>query len=247
MKTLQTPFNSQRIVKPAITDGSTLLVHSCFWTLQGEGPFSGHAAVFLRLAGCNLMCPFCDTEYTDGARDLEIAHIRDMVEGMRPPGVKGRKLLVITGGEPFRQNLAPFIEAMAARGWHTQIETNGVLTPQELDRIRMLKLTNKLTVVVSPKTSRVSAAIQVMASCYKYVLSADSVNPVDGLPYQALGNKCSPHVDRPDPAWHMPIYVNPMDSKDPVVNAANLRATAESCMRFGYICGTQLHKAIGLE
>lgn len=244
---MKLPFNNQAIVKPARTNGDMLLVHSIFWTLQGEGPFSGHPAVFLRLAGCNLQCPFCDTEYTDGARQVTVRHAMNDVEGARPPEAQGRKLLVITGGEPFRQNLGHLINEATDDGWHVQIETNGVLQPQDYSTVVAAFNRKELTVVVSPKTARVSEAVEAVAACFKYVLAADSVNPDDGLPYFALGNKCSPHVARPPVAFDLPVYVNPMDAKDPAENKANLQAAAASCMKYGYICGTQLHKAIGLE
>ena len=242
------PFNDQAIVKPARTNGQILQVHSVFWTLQGEGPFSGHPAVFLRLAGCNLQCPFCDTEYTEGARGLSLAAIMDEIEQTRPHSSRGRKLLVITGGEPFRQNLGPLMNEATDMGWHVQVETHGVLLPQELSTIQAAVHRKELTIVISPKTARVSADLATVAHAFKYVLSADSVNPDDGLPYFALGNKCSPYVARPPADWgDLPVYVHPMDAKDTATNKANLQAAADSCMKFGYICGTQLHKAIGLE
>ena len=43
----------------------SLQVHEIFHTIQGEGPFSGRPAVFIRLSGCNLRCWFCDTEWDD--------------------------------------------------------------------------------------------------------------------------------------------------------------------------------------
>lgn len=241
------PFNDQVIVKPLRSNGATLQVHSIFWTIQGEGPFSGHPAVFLRLAGCNLQCPFCDTEYTHGAQVLSVATTAQLVASTRPPGVQGKLLCVITGGEPFRQNLGPIINELTDMGWHVQVETNGVLTPQDFSTIEYAYRRKELTIVVSPKTARVSNELVTVAACFKYVLSADSVNPADGLPYFALGNKCSPYVARPAPAFGLPIYVNPMDAKDPGVNKANLLAAAKSCMVHGYIMGTQLHKQIGLE
>lgn len=242
------PINTQTIVKPVRSNGQILQVHSAFWTLQGEGPFSGHPAVFLRLAGCNLMCPFCDTEYTEGVRGMPVRETAQLIEDTRPLTSRGRKLLVITGGEPFRQNLGPLINDMTDDGWHVQIETNGVLLPQDFDTIKAAVHRKELTIVISPKTARVSADLVEHAAAFKYVLSADSVNPADGLPYFALGNKCSPYVARPPADWgDLPVYVNPMDAKDFAVNHDNLLATAASCMKHGYIMGCQLHKLIGLE
>lgn len=244
---MKLPFNDQAIVKPIKSDGRTLRVHSIFWTIQGEGPFTGYPAVFLRLAGCNLQCPFCDTEYTDGARDLDVYRAFTEVTQMRPADVAGQKLLVITGGEPFRQNISRLVEAAGDEGWHVQVETNGVLQPQDLDILLSARRRQELSVVVSPKTSKTSPGCEALATSYKYVLSADSINPQDGLPYFALGNKCHPYVSRPPVAFNLPVYVNPMDAKDEATNKANLQAAAASAMRFGYICGTQLHKLLELE
>ncbi len=55
MRELDKPERKRR----EFDDGSSLSVHSLFYTLQGEGPYSGHPAVFIRLAGCNLQCPKC--------------------------------------------------------------------------------------------------------------------------------------------------------------------------------------------
>lgn len=245
MKTL---LNTQPISKPLRGNGLSLKVHSIFWTLQGEGPFTGQAAVFLRLAGCNLQCPGCDTEYTEGAEGYNLHRILSKVESARPSDVHGSKLLVITGGEPFRQNIAPFIALAVQHGWHVQVETNGVLAPQEYQTLERLALHRKaLTIVISPKTSKVNAELCILAHCFKYVLAADSLNEADGLPMWALGNKCAPHVARPPASFYGPVYVNPMDAKDPAINKANLEATAASAMRHGYIMGVQLHKAVGLE
>ena len=57
--------NQQLADKPVLNEtGLSLQVNSIFYTIQGEGPFAGRPAIFIRLAGCNLQCPGCDTEYT---------------------------------------------------------------------------------------------------------------------------------------------------------------------------------------
>ena len=61
--------NSQPIEKRS-RDADVLEVHSIFYTLQGEGPFCGSPAIFIRLAGCNLQCPGCDTDYTSKREHL---------------------------------------------------------------------------------------------------------------------------------------------------------------------------------
>ena len=56
-------FGKNKILKPEIHDGNNLDVQEIFPTLQGEGPYAGWPAVFIRLGGCNLACDFCDTEF----------------------------------------------------------------------------------------------------------------------------------------------------------------------------------------
>ena len=63
-------INSQAIEKSAHYTTRSYDVHSIFPTIQGEGPFVGQPAIFIRLAGCNLQCPACDTDYT-----LSLIHI----------------------------------------------------------------------------------------------------------------------------------------------------------------------------
>jgi organic radical activating enzyme len=245
---VKTPFNTQRVSKPVKSDGVYLTVHSIFWTIQGEGPFSGRAAVFVRLADCNLQCPFCDTEYTAGAREMLALDVVVAAEAKRPAELsRMRKLMVITGGEPFRQNLSLLIHAATRAGWHVQVETNGVLIPQNFTEIRDYFRREELTIVVSPKTARINEDLATVADAFKYVLAADSINPDDGLPLQALGNKCSPHVARPPKGYWGTVYVNPMDAQDASENMANMAACARAAMRFGYTMGLQIHKYIGLE
>jgi len=56
-------FGTNPLSKPIESDGLYLEVQDIFSTIQGEGPFAGKPAVFLRLAGCNLRCFFCDTDF----------------------------------------------------------------------------------------------------------------------------------------------------------------------------------------
>lgn len=244
---MKNPINTQKVSKPVHTDGSELLVHSLFWTLQGEGPFSGQAAVFLRLAGCNLKCPFCDTEYTKGALTYPLGTLVNEIQLTRPGLISADPLLVITGGEPFRQNIAPLVDAMLERGWTVQVETNGVLRPQQWQDHFLWTRCRKYHIVVSPKTTDIDEKMTYMAGSYKYVLSHDSVDPKDGLPILALGNKTKSRVARPPKVFTGTTYINPMDANDELTNDLNRRACAESAMQFGYTMGLQIHKLIGLE
>ncbi len=117
---------------PEKGDGSTLLVQHIFPTLQGEGPYAGVPAVFIRLGGCNLACAFCDTEF-ESFREIRLGEIVERVlsfssdergqEAERGPF----KLIVLTGGEPLRQPIGPLCAALIEAGFTVQIETNGTL------------------------------------------------------------------------------------------------------------------------
>ena len=240
-------MNSQKPEARAKGDGSTLDLHSIFFTIQGEGPFAGHRSIFVRLAGCNLQCPGCDTEYTEGRREVEVqALMQEIANVATDAGVLvHRMLIVITGGEPLRQPIGHLVSELVARGNRVQIESNGVFAPDERLN-RALCYDDNVTLVVSPKTKRIHADTDLLASCFKYVLDAGSVDPDDGLPIMALEHPASTGVARPSDRTR-PIYLNPYDAKDEARNAENLRAVATSCMKHGYIAGVQMHKLIGLE
>lgn len=238
-------LNTQPVEKPDMRDDGALDVHSIFYTLQGEGPFTGHRSVFVRLAGCNLQCPGCDTEYTAGRQRLDIYAVGLRIKQVTPQQHTYRQpLVIITGGEPFRQNLFPLVTYLISNHYQVQVETNGVLAPATgLPTM----IAAGLKVIVSPKTSRIHPAWGQYASAFKYVLQEGNVLEEDLLPIQALMHKAAPNVARPPDFYRGPIYVNPMDEKDPVKNQANLDLVARAALRHGYIAGVQMHKYMNLE
>ncbi len=94
-------------------------VNEIFYSLQGEGRFTGTPAVFLRLSGCNLKCSFCDTSHEDGV-EMEPAEI--IGEILKYPS----RHIVITGGEPSLQLDRDFVERLHQHGYFVQVETNGM-------------------------------------------------------------------------------------------------------------------------
>lgn len=230
--------NTQAIEVRDVSSPDLLDVHSIFYTIQGEGPFAGHPAVFIRLAGCNLQCPGCDTDYTSQRRKMSVTEITNQYIKVSE-GSEFFPLVVITGGEPFRQNLKDLVERLA-HFCQIQIETNGVLPiPNDLPR--------GVGIVCSPKTSKINPKNINRLSALKYVLHADSVDPDDGLPVKALDHNNSGKVARPPEIFGRPIYVQPMDCKDEAQNARNLEAAIKSCMTYGYTLQLQIHKIIGVE
>lgn len=99
-----------------------------FYSLQGEGYFTGTPAIFLRFSGCNRRCHFCDTDFSRST-PMTAAEI---VETIKAAGSATH--IVLTGGEPAMWIDTPLISALKAHGFFLQIETNGSLpVPDEID------------------------------------------------------------------------------------------------------------------
>lgn len=231
-------INLQDRTQQALREDGVLEVHSVFPTLQGEGPFAGRPATFVRLVGCNLQCPLCDTDYTSNRALLSSETLVNMVKDNMPPG--GR-LVVVTGGEPFRQALGQFVREATHDGFDVQIETNGTLYVDD-----MPWASEHLTVVCSPKTPGINARLAERVTFFKYVLRHGEVDEKDGLPCRTLGNGVG--VYRPWASFPRDrIYVQPLDEGEVVRNAKNAAACVQSAMQFGFTLSLQLHKQLNLE
>ena len=99
-------------------------VNEIFYTLQGEGAHSGIPAVFVRFSGCNLRCPWCDTEFTSFTEMSADEIVAEALSLYDVPNER-RKMVVLTGGEPGLQVDQTLIEALHAAGFYICIETNG--------------------------------------------------------------------------------------------------------------------------
>ena len=98
-------------------------VNEIFYSLQGEGAHTGTPAVFVRFSGCNLKCPFCDTDFRDG-KEMDEYEIVDEVcrQGVQAP------LVVLTGGEPTLQATPLLVDLLQQNGFKVAMETNGTRT-----------------------------------------------------------------------------------------------------------------------
>lgn len=232
-------MNIQPIIKQDLRNDGKIRLHHMFSTIQGEGPFVGVPAVFLRLAGCNLQCPLCDTDYTSQESLVTPDEILKRVYKLTSPS----KLIVITGGEPFTQNLAPLVNALFDHGFSIQIETNGTLFLHDFPY-------EKVTIVCSPKAGKVSGLLSNYIHSYKYVLHADSLAADDGLPLLALDHPAAPRVARPHRGFIGRVYVQPVDVGEPLgtpESSRHLQAAIASCLKYGYTLGLQTHKLINME
>lgn len=136
----------------------TYRVNEIFYSLQGEGMHTGRAAVFVRFSGCNLRCPFCDTDHTSHT-DMTARQIVDSVMEWRECG-----FVVLTGGEPALQVDDALVELLHSEGFCVAMETNGTLpVPSSVD-----------WVTVSPKDMFVSGD----GSSGKVVAKGDEIKVV---------------------------------------------------------------------
>ena len=95
-----------------------------FKSIQGESSYAGLPCVFVRLAGCNLRCDWCDSEYTfTGGRKMSIEEVEAEVERLSPRG----GLVEVTGGEPLLQEreVIPLMERLLNGGYNVLLETSG--------------------------------------------------------------------------------------------------------------------------
>ncbi|WP_420807482.1 7-carboxy-7-deazaguanine synthase QueE [Alteromonas flava] len=119
-----------------------LKVNEVFETIQGEGSFTGVPAIFVRLQGCPVGCPWCDTQHTwvvDDSAQIPVTDllakradspqysnltVSDLIQVFAQEHYTARHV-VITGGEPCMYDLTDLTQTLHAQGFSTQIETSG--------------------------------------------------------------------------------------------------------------------------
>lgn len=103
-------------------DQLKLPVMEHFYTLQGEGCHTGKAAYFVRLAGCDVGCHWCDVKESWTVSEPQYWEIENIAN---TAAASGTKIAVITGGEPAMYNLQPLTDALHQKKLRTHIETSG--------------------------------------------------------------------------------------------------------------------------
>lgn len=108
-----------------------------FASVQGEGLRQGLPTLFVRLAGCNLRCGFCDTKWAwRGGRERTAAAVLRRLEALTRRAPAG--WVCLTGGEPLLQDLGGLVDSLHARGFKVQLETNGTLfQPDRFDWVAL--------------------------------------------------------------------------------------------------------------
>jgi len=181
---------------------------------------------------------FCDTDFESNPVHYTLDELM--------PHFAPSSLVVLTGGEPLRQNVVPLVRKIVCHNRSVQIETAGTLWWEGLEAYDP----HELQIVVSPKTPTVHPRMQ-EAVAWKYIVSARHLrSKADGLPVSNTQRADDSHpkpLARP-PQWlHKEnILVQPMDEGDPALNAANMNLCVELALEFGYRVSLQQHKIIGV-
>jgi 7-carboxy-7-deazaguanine synthase len=249
------------------TSPNALLVHTIFPTVQGEGPYSGMPAVFVRLAGCNLACTFCDTEFDvpEGAAPELIEAWRhnldtvyDTIRKHCASRVAGgeRSLVVLTGGEPLRQDCSYLIDRLLANV-DVQVETAGSIDSSMLSSHTFAR--TRLSFVVSPKTAELAkgfrqAVEQCASNVYlKYVVDASCAERLEsGNLWSWVPLMSQRGMPTQKPVYHpanfpkYKVYVQPMDTPDDAARIRNTEAALAICDATGFRFSLQQHKLLGL-
>jgi organic radical activating enzyme len=159
-----------------------LPIMESFYTLQGEGFHQGKAAYFIRLAGCDVGCVWCDVKESWDEEKYPLQNIEEIVAKAKQYPAR---LAVITGGEPTLYNLEDLTSALQAEGFATNIETSGsspltgtwdwiCLSPKKFKPPlpEILKKANELKIIVFNKSDFAWAekyAEEVSDSCKLYL------------------------------------------------------------------------------
>ena len=161
---------------------TTLPVMEHFYTLQGEGFYQGQAAYFIRLAGCDVGCVWCDVKDSWEEERHPVLEVEDLISSVkRTPS----KIVVVTGGEPLLHDLTHLTKRIKEQGLRTHIETSGssplsgswdwiTLSPKKFKAPlpEILPKVNELKIIVYNKSDFAWAeqyAAQVSEKCKLYL------------------------------------------------------------------------------
>jgi organic radical activating enzyme len=213
-------MNTQSIEPIDHGDGKFLDVIEIFHSIQGEGPWVGTPATFIRSAGCTVRCPHCYTDYTSGRKFMSVESIIDMVH---------RPLVVITGGEPFRQNIGPLVQSMCL-DYRIQIETNGSHFLEGFPY-------GLPSIVCSPK-GFVHDRIRPFINHWKFLVDG-TTKLIELLDLIRLGGGV---IGEPS------VFLQPLEVRDdPEQTARNIARAIDLCERSNFRLSIQTHKILGFQ
>lgn len=199
-----------------------MLVNEIFYSLQGEGYHAGTPALFVRFSGCNLRCPFCDTQHEHGTEMSEEAIVAAALNLVPPTCDLFPPNVVLTGGEPALQLTPSLVELFHDEGCYVAVETNGTLPLPP----------NVGWVTLSPKSlwlGEEAAPVLTRADELKVLFDGEH----DPAAYH--------HIVTPR------RFLQPMDTGDAARNAALMRQAADYCLRHPWwSLSLQIHKILDI-
>ena len=195
-------------------------INEIFYSLQGEGFWTGTPMVFVRLSGCNLQCPFCDTDH---AEFTQMSASTIVEEALKAGG--GCRRICLTGGEPSLQADDELISAFHSAGFTVHMETNGTReVPAGVDWVT-LSPKNQVAGLKGDGTVVLKKADEVK------LVFAPGVYPSAWEEFPAT--------------WH---FLQPCDVADPVRNREILRLTIEYIqLHPSWRLSLQTHKLLGIR
>ena len=210
------------------SDGTQLQVQDIFLTIQGEGPFTGRPAVFIRLGGCNLQCSFCDTEF-ESFTTITLENILAQVQKLMP-AINTTPLIVITGGEPLRQEINPLCTQLITLGYDVQLETNGLL---------YRNVPKEVSIVCSPKPTQRGYSM-IRDDVLQHVIAIKFLVSTHIENYQDI-------AEVGQSKYGIDVYIQPIDEVDAQQNILNQELAIKLAHQHNARFSLQLHKVIGVE
>ena len=188
-------------------------INDIFYSLQGEGHNTGRAAVFIRFAGCNLRCSFCDTEF-DTYREMSDEEILAAIS--QYPA----RFVVLTGGEPTLQVDEAFVELLHQHGYEVAMESNGTRpAPQNLDwltvspkvrseklEVKSEKLADELKVVFD-ETTAPESYLSLLTSHFSPLLFLQPCDTGDAARNEAIVARCVEYI-KEHPWWRLSLQTH---------------------------------------
>lgn len=195
------------------------LVNEIFYTIQGEGYWTGRAAVFVRFSRCNLwtgrekdrasaICNFCDTDFVYSER-WELKDLVDEIFRLWPTGAN-KPMVVFTGGEPLLQLDANLTFVLRDLGFYVAVETNGTMpVPDGVDWVCVSpKILSRLVLSWAHELKLVYPQISpAPGDLVNYPTDHLWLSPMDGPDYQSNLQQAIGYVQR-DPRWRLNIQTH---------------------------------------
>ncbi len=191
-----------------------MLVNEIFYSLQGEGINTGRAAIFIRLAKCNLRCSFCDTDFDQG-ESMDLDRLHRAIENYPS------RFIIWTGGEPTLQLTEEILTYFRLLGYEQAIETNGTRRPPRgLDYITCSPKPEAMKVLHESFPNGVSEfrfpigaegdlppAIESLPRANAYLVSPIFIGEKMGDLDQLALNRCIEFV-KADPRWRLSLQTH---------------------------------------